>query len=103
MIIAHDYSDWLMLHLLTSLTSSAASNQISFRNQAGNLTGNLARNQDGYLARDHVANLETIQTGKLARKLFGIQVGNQNNNHTFDLTINHEIDNQVCSYQVCQY
>ena len=99
MIVAHGNSGWLLLHLLTSLTSS----QISIRNQSDNLTGNLARNQVGYLAGNHVANPERIQTGNLARKLSGVQVGNQNNNHTIDLTSSHEIDNQVCLYQVCQY
>ena len=95
MIVAHGNSGWLLLPLLTSLTSSATSNQITIRNQTGNLTGNLARNQIGYLMRDHVTNLERSQTGNLVRKLSGMQVGNQKNNHTFDLTGSHEIDNQV--------
>ena len=99
MIVAHGNSGWLLLPLLTSLTSS----QISIRNQSDNLTGNLARIQVGFLAQNHVANPEKIQTGNLARKLSGVQVGNQNNNHTIDLTSSHEIDNQVCLYQVCQY
>ena len=91
MIVANGSSHWLLLHLLTSFTTSLANKQISSRNQAGNLTGIQARNQVGNWA----GNQEGTQVQNQVGNLSGVHVGNQKSNTTFDLTSNHEIYNQV--------